>query len=169
MTHPIDHIDPHLAPTGVILSAHRASSPWGPAARKPRGAKGAGLKFEASFFKELHALDDRAEHNPWFRYEGARRSGFCSPDVLSAEGGEAFIFECKLTNVVQALAQLQGLYFPVVSLALRAKPYGVIVSRHLTQTQGLSIPIVADLREALKIARGGQIPVLHWLGRAPLL
>jgi len=150
--------------TGLVW-AEWASSPW-PASR-PRGAKGAGLRYERRVAKAT-----KGDHGRWLRFCDANGTGYCSPDILLWQPPPAFggppltlaaliVLECKLTWTPEAEAQLTGLYCPILAHLYPETPIrGVVVVRALTPDAPRP---VHTLREAL--ADGPTPKVLHWLGQ----
>jgi hypothetical protein len=139
-----------------LISAERCESPW-PKARRPRGAKGAGLRYE-----KLVAKASKGLHNQWFRFIDANGEGYCCPDIIIDHATGLFVLECKLSDREEAKSQLTDLYIPVISHVYARPARGIVVTKVLKRQ---SSGIVTSLCEAFQ---SNDIPVLHWLGRGPL-
>lgn len=139
-----------------LISAERADNPW-PKARRPRGAKGEGLRYEKLVAKATGGL-----HNQWFRFVDENGSGYCCPDVIIDRPSGLFVLECKLSDREEAKSQLTDLYLPVVSYVYGREARGIVVTKVLKRQSRF---IVTSLNEAME-ANG--LPILHWLGRGPL-
>jgi len=89
---------------------------------RSRGAKAAGLRFEAKAKAQLQEdFGDQWIPGPWFRYynggvDGNLQERWCQPDglVIDADRGLLTIVEIKLGHVADAWWQLYRLYLPVV-------------------------------------------------------
>jgi len=137
-----------------LVWAEWAASPW-PASR-PRGAKGAGLRYERRVAKAT-----KGDHGRWLRFCDANGTGYCSPDILLWKPPALIVLECKLTWTPEAEAQLTGLYCPILAHLYPEIPIrGVVVVRALTPDAPRP---VHTLSEAL--ADGPAPKVLHWLGQ----
>lgn len=132
---------------------------------RPRGSKAAGLRYE----KALAAAIPRAIHGQWFRYLDLKGPGHCQPDLLIVGQKRVIVLECKLSNVAEGRAQLEGLYLPIVSMVWPdKKALGLVATRHLTRAGDENL-IVSTLRDAiLRADAEGVIPTLHWMERMPL-
>lgn len=125
-----------------------------------RGAKAQGLAFEQKVAKALSF----GLHGAWFRYVDRNGLGLCSPDVVLLD--EGVVLEVKLTWVEEAKGQLEELYLPVLGMVYQRKFVGVVVVKHMAP----GAPEAVDsLGEAMRLARRGEVPVLQWLGRVPLV
>lgn len=97
-----------------------------------------GLRYENRVEKELarHVAEGRfrrLEHNPWFTFSDQYGTANCSPDfLLHTENGNIIIVEVKLTWVEVAIHKLNDLYNPVISAALDAPCYPLIICRNIT-------------------------------------
>jgi hypothetical protein len=97
-----------------------------------------GLRYENRVEKQLawHVTQKRfkrLEHNPWFTFSDQFGTANCSPDfLLHTEDGNIIIVEVKLTWVEVAIHKLMDLYQPVISEALQAPCYPLIICRNLT-------------------------------------
>lgn len=151
----------HRAVIGLI-SAGPCAPPALARGRRPRGAKGAGIRYEKLAARALPSC----LHNPWYQFRDANGPGLCSPDLVATAEGHVVVLECKLGNYVAADAQLRELYFPVLGWVYRNPVRGIILVRHLSR----DIPatrVCTSLTSAL--ARPPDtIPILHWLGRGPI-
>jgi hypothetical protein len=128
-----------------------------------RGTKAKGLKFERDIAKLLGPL---AHHGQWFEFWDANGRGYCQPDIVFQTGGNIYILEVKLTNILEAMEQLYGLYIPVVSKALGQTARGIIVARHLIQVGDMN-RVVDSLAGAVEKTQE-VIPILHYIGKGPI-
>lgn len=131
--------------------------------RRPRGAKGAGLRYEAA----VAAAIPKSVHNPWFEYHDSAGHGWCSPDVVIHFAEAIAVLECKLTDTPTAYSQLTQLYKPVLEMVYGKPVIGVIVVKHLTPETRIK-SVVCGANAALGRASLGEIPILHWLGRGSI-
>lgn len=106
-------------------------------------------------------------HGVWWLYSDASGAHYCQTDVVMLLDGMAYVLECKLTEVGQARQQLERLYLPVVSAALKRPARGIVVVRHLSRETELD-KVRTNLAEALRAATPGYCPTLHWIGRGPI-
>lgn len=128
-----------------------------------RGSKAEGLRYE----RRVAAAVPRAQTGLWFEYIDANGRGWCNPDLVLDLGDILAVLECKRTERQQAQSQILDLYKPVLELALRRPVIGVQVTKFLTPATNPT-QVATSLRDALAMARLGQIPTLHWLGRGAL-
>jgi hypothetical protein len=133
--------------------------------RRPRGAKGAGVKFEKEFAKKCGAA---GLHGQWFEFHDRGGRGYAQTDVLLFTSEATFVVECKLGNIEAGQAQILELYKPILEFVYRRPAYGIVLARHLTENP---IPghTVASLHDAMRFARSGKIAVLQWRERFPLI
>ncbi len=134
-----------------------------PAARAARssGAKAAGLRYERAVASAL----PRAQHGQWFEYWDVNGPGMCQTDLLIVGAKTVLVMECKLSNVDEGRAQLRGLYLPVAQMVWPEKDVlGIVVARHLSRESALG-NVRTSLRDAVELARQGELPTLHWLER----
>lgn len=130
---------------------------------RPRGAKAKGLAYERSLAKALPG----SRHGQWFEYcRVGSPPAWCQTDVLLVWEGYIVILEAKYTWVPGASAKLHDLYLPVVAKASKKKVLGIVVCKRLIPE--CNEPVFHTLQAALVMARAGVIPVLQWLGKAPL-
>lgn len=132
---------------------------------RPRGAKGAGLRYE----KALAAAIPRAEHGQWVEFRDMNGPGHCQMDLLIVGAKRVVIIECKLTEVDRGRAQLRELYFPVAEMIWPdKKPLGIVAARHLSKEGDLTL-VESTLKGAILRAENDKIiPTLHWMERMPL-
>lgn len=147
----------------LVFAEHVQPPAFATAKRRPRGAKGLGLQYEREFVKQFPT----GLHNPWFKFHDRNGPGLCSMDLLLQTPMGIVIWECKLTNTIEADMQLTGLYGPIVQHVYRTPVFGAVVQRHLQRSTDLR-RVVTTLEEAQAHMAAGQIPILHWLGRTPL-
>jgi hypothetical protein len=126
-------------------------SPWPKA--KLSGLPALGKRYENRVAKALPG----AVHGPWFKYYDANGLGYCSPDfVLSCPEG-ILVLECKLTWTEEALAQLRGLYIPVLEKVTGLPVVGGVVLKSLGRGGG-SVKLVSNMAEMTKAAFGATMP-----------
>jgi len=129
--------------------------------RRPRGSKGAGLRYERLVAGHFRG----ALHGQWYKFIDAYGMGYCQPDLVLIMESSILVFECKLSDTPAAEAQLEDLYFPVLAKAYRKPVSGIIVAKFLRPQTDLS-RVATCFDDALFTAG---IPILHWMGKGPLL
>lgn len=133
--------------------------------RRPRGAKGAGLKFEE---KLKLALGKKWLHGQWFRFIDASGIGWCQTDSLYIAPDGVYCIEAKLGNIEAGIAQFKELYEPVL-WAVYGRPVFLIVAARYLSSAPRGIFITSSLLEAIEHARIARLgTVLHWRERYPL-
>jgi hypothetical protein len=124
-----------------------------------RGAKLAGLRYEARVAEAL----PEARHGQWFAFKDRNGPGYCQPDLLLGRDGTCFVLEVKYSWTVEGHRQIEGLYVPVIEMAIERPVVGLVVCRRLVE--GMSrVRIARDFQEALVLAKTGHRTVWHWLG-----
>lgn len=141
-----------------LIWARRAERPTGLPHGRARGAKAAGLRYEAGLAR---ALPD-ALHGQWFQFQDERGLGWCQPDLLFEESG--LILEAKYTWVPEGHSQLESLYLPVVGRALQRRVFGLVVCRALPGKLPPGVTLVHSLAEGRSVASRGLRAVWHCLG-----
>lgn len=142
-----------------LTGAHRATREF-PKPKPSNAAAKVGLMYERKIGRELGAfvkrgyLDD-IEHNPWFTFYDSCGIGNCCPDFILTTPQGLIIVEVKLTWVEQALAKLNDLYLPVVSIALNAPVKPLVICRNVT-------PMAPRASYTLGDALTSREPLLHW-------
>ena len=124
--------------------AEYAKDPWGKR-RRGRGAKAAGLRYQARVGEELarRGLDHAA--GPWIHFEDRNGRGYAQPDFIVFESERWMVLEAKLTQTPAAFAQLFHLYIPLLSLLHPEREFcGIQVCRNLRNRDG----VVDDLTRA---------------------
>jgi len=144
-----------------LTFAAPASAPFG--RPRGRGIRARGLAYQRALERQL----PNALHGPWYEFRDANGRGLCQPDLVARHGEGLVVLEAKLTNVHEALEQLQELYIPVLQRCYRMPVRGVIVVRHATHIREAGLKLCTSLAEALAYDDGG-IPAVHWLGKGPL-
>ena len=124
---------------------------------RPRGRKAAGIRYE----KDLQHALPMTVCGQWWEFEDVNGHGWCQTDLIGAFGpeGPLVVLEAKLTWTMEAWAQLEGLYIPVVSKAEGRDCLGIQVCKNLK-------PGVRNIWTDLGAALGaeGPRPVWHWMG-----
>lgn len=143
--------------------AKESKSPWPAVKRRPKGAKGLGLSYEKALAKAL----PHAQHGLWFEFEDKQGRGFCSPDFLFIGTDGVLVLEAKLTRYEEACKQLLGLYLPVLSMVYKRPVRGAAVVKYLSPSTPESL-IYGSLSEILA-SPVSPVPILHWIGRGPVL
>lgn len=143
--------------------AEPARNPYGKTPKTPRGAKGAGLRFE----RQVASGITGARTGRWFVFRDANGTGYCSPDIILATAQGLIVLECKLSDTPHAFSQIERLYKPVLQMVFRRPVAGIVVAKHLRAHTDTAL-VVEDLRSALKFLRDrpGSVPILHWMGRS---
>jgi len=139
--------------TGEIEWTAHAERPSTFGTPRARGAKLKGLQYERAVSRALGA---GWLHGQWFKFCDEGGIGYCQPDFLRVTPTVVLVMECKLTDVMEAKAQLLGLYLPVMRHLFGRPARGVIVARNLTPE---STNVVGTLENALA---SSHLPTLHW-------
>lgn len=134
-----------------------------PGAKRLRGTKALGIRFEKTVSKALGPL---AHHGQWFEFWDKNGRGFCQPDIVFSCQGNVYVLEVKLTDIEKASAQLTELYLPVVSMALGTPARGIIVTKYLTRTTPKNL--IADCLKSAIAQTQKTIPILHYIGTGPI-
>jgi hypothetical protein len=150
---------------GLLFAARTEEGPFGPQ-RAKRGSKGRGLAYERAVGAALPRAATPWEFNPWFEFLDANGKGFAQPDYILLGPREVFLLECKLTDTPEAYEQINFLYRPILEHVFALPVRGVVVCKNLAPHSPAS-PYV-DLTPALRAARAGETPTLHWLGHSKL-
>lgn len=131
--------------------------------RRPRGAKGLGLRYERELGK---ALGPGWQAGQWFEFMDQNGHGYCQVDFLQRTSFGTAVLEAKLTWLPEAHLQLEQLYRPVVERCWGLPMVGVVVAKRLVP--GTKAAIAQTLPSALEAARSCRAVVLHWSGKAAL-
>lgn len=126
---------------------------------RPRGRKGAGLKYERDLARAIPA----GRHGQWFAFVDKKGPGYCQPDILLDTGLGIAVLEAKYTWTIQGHRQIAQLYKPVVQSVYPKRVFGIVVCKVLTADLEPSW-VCRDLRTALGRACSGEPTVLHWIG-----
>ena len=147
-----------------LISAQPCSRPSFIPRSRPRSGstKYLGLAFEKALSREF----PNASSGPWYQFRDLNGDGWCQPDLVLFGTKSLLVIECKLTWTPEAESQLRDLYVPVLELAHGQKPRALIVCRHLTRLSP-QVQVHGDLRSALGSPH--KYPILHWLGKSPLI
>jgi hypothetical protein len=146
-----------------LLWAREGKNPWPKTKRRPRGAKGLGLSYEKALAKAL----PHAQHGPWFEFCDRNGTGFCSPDIVLVGSDKILVLEAKLTRYEEACAQLEHLYIPVLAHIYRRPVFGAVALKYLQPST--PVDMVCNELKALLSFPSGTFPILHWIGRGPIL
>lgn len=141
--------------------ARTCQRPGGLPQARPRGAKAAGLRYERSL---ASALPCPAKHGQWFEFEDSAGRGICQPDLLVNWQGHLLVLEAKYSWCPEGHQQIDGLYLPVVGLALRRPVSGLVVVRRMLGQMPSWARRASSLDEAASLALAGHRVVWHWLG-----
>lgn len=129
-----------------------------------RGTRRQGIKYEEAVALALPA----ASRGVWFKYWDDNGPGYCQPDfILPHYTGRVLILEVKRTDCTGARRQLEHLYKPVVEHVYKLPACGIVVAKY-TSVDTPEDLLCDNLLDALKIAKGGWFPTLHWDGRGRL-
>jgi hypothetical protein len=143
------------------MIAHRI--PNLPTPRPPSPAARLGLTYERKFWRAISRDFPMAEHNPAFRYFAPDGSSHCCvPDILLPFDSEIIVFEIKLSWTPLAIQKLRELYCPAVESALGLRTHPIVVVKNLRPESP---------RPQSTIARAvlARDPLLHWIGKGPIL
>lgn len=105
-----------------------SQSPWGALKRRPRGAKGLGMRFQRTVEKALPT----ALHGQWLKFRDNNGLGYAQPDSLFVVAGRLCLVECKLTDTEEADSQMAGLYEPLLSKLWLGPIHKVVVVKYLS-------------------------------------
>lgn len=149
-----------------LFSAFETLAPkaFAPGKRRPRGAKGAGIKFEKEVAKAFGA---RARHGQWFSFFDKNGSGMCQTDLLIVQPTKVFCFEVKLGNITAGRAQFSELYRPVLERVYKRPVYGIVIARYVSDDPEPR-KITNNMLSAIVAAQIGEVPTLHWRERYPM-
>lgn len=152
----------------VDLKWARASQrPAGLPIGRPRGAKAAGLRYQSAV---ATSLGSGASEGNWFEYEDKNGRGVCQTDLLFQHPNCLVILEVKYTWTAEGHQQLEWLYGPVVSAALKQPVIGIQVCRRLTaEALAYGITVTSTLESAIANAAEGRRVVWHWLAQGQML
>lgn len=131
--------------------------------RRPRGSKGAGVKFERELAKKLGA---QARHGQWFQFYDLNGIGFAQTDFLLFAPDAVFCIEAKLGNISAGEEQFRELYKPLLERYYALPAFGIVIARHLSDNP-LADRTVQTLFDATRLSRSGTC-VLQWRERLPL-
>ena len=143
-----------------LIWACEAARPEGIGRSRSRGAKAQGIQYESAAAKAL----PNARHGQWWRFADRGGLGVCQTDLLLIARNAAMVLECKYTWDPRAWGQLENLYIPVVSLALRRPVFGAMMCKVLRPESRYESVVCETLKEALEVARTGRRAVVHWTG-----
>jgi len=140
--------------------AHKCEVPDFARTKRASGTRALGLAYERKLAKVLPA---GALHGQWFIYRADGRVGYCQPDFLLKGKSEVAVLEAKLADVELAWDQLKCLYTPVLRHFYEREPLCVVVTRSVARVPA-NAEVCETLKDALRVARAGLMPVLHWIG-----
>jgi hypothetical protein len=122
---------------------------------RPRGAKAMGLRYERALAKAMPF----AKRGLWFEFCDGNGLGVCQTDfIIELERG-VLVLEVKYSWVSEAHLQLEGLYLPVVSMALARRARGLVVCKNLTPNMPSDVQVIGNVVEW---PEGPSRTVLHW-------
>lgn len=134
---------------------------------RARGVKAFGIRYEKALAKWVKIpIDCRGV---WFEFEDQNGKGYCQVDFLISIAIAPslsyipVVLELKHTWTEEGHIELEKLYLPVVSMALRAPAIGVVVVKKLTVGMG-KVRICESLEEVLVGWNGAKRSVWHWIG-----
>jgi len=129
---------------------------------RPRGAKLEGCRYE----RRVAAALSFAEAGAWWQFRDRDGPGVCQTDLVIHGMRSNLVLEVKYGWTAEAWEQLEGLYLPVLALALKKPTIGVQICRVLRD--GCDDEVVSCLQEAIDLAKRGRRVTLHWAEAAPL-
>lgn len=97
----------------------------------------------------------------WIFFEDSNGRGFAQPDFFVALKGRVIVFEAKLSQCESGLAQIDGLYRPLLRHLSGLPVVGVMICKNLYVSPYLEI---SDLSQALAFQANITL-TYHWLGR----
>jgi hypothetical protein len=151
-----------------LIWARKCERPRVLPVRRPRGATGAGLRYERLVGERLRKkFPGEALLGQWFQFEDAHGRGYCQADIVVPQAGRVVVLECKLTDTDDGREQLSWLYLPIVAHIWKRPAVGIVVAKYLTDQSVLSALVLSSLSEAMSKANG-VIPTLHWIGKGRL-
>lgn len=125
----------------------------------------AGIAYEKKVLNQLNSTvqdlrDVKIYPQTWFRFCDDNGRGQAVPDCLIVFRDEFIILiEIKLKFVPEAIEKLEGLYKPVVEMALGLPAHPLVICKYLT-------PEAEHLAECILTAiRTRKTSTLHWPGR----
>ena len=145
-----------------LLSVEECVGPFKAAEKalwRDKGATGDGLRYERAVLRSLTKSSRRhpALHNRWLHFVDANGPGYACPDIVIPS--RRLILECKLSWTTSAIAQIEQLYLPLLSLLHDVPPdewTRVIVCKHWRAP--LDLP---DAHAHLRV------PAAHWSALGP--
>jgi hypothetical protein len=146
----------------LVWAAARDVGPFGERKRRPRGAKGLGVKYEA----DLAAALPRAVRGQWFEFLDRNGRGWCQTDLLLRVDDSLVVLEAKHTWTLTGHSQIELLYRPILEKIGKFPVLGIVVCKHLLPE--MPVRVARTLDEALVLARRRQPVALHWIGSGRL-
>lgn len=128
-----------------------------------RGWKQQGVLYE----KAVAGALPEAEKGTWWEFEDQNGLGWCQTDLILVGTRSVLVLECKLSATADAWVQLEGLYQPVVRVALGLEVVGMQVAKVIRPGMVPGV-VVGDLVSGMEVVRSGRRPLVHWKGLAPL-
>lgn len=155
----------HIIRGLALASEHPGPACYTAKRRRPRGAKGVGVKYEKDLARKL---GPSARHGQWFEFYDASGRGYAQTDFLLFASDGVFCLEAKLGNIELGMRQFALLYRPLLEHIYGLPAYGIVCARHIGEAPDPKL-VVTSLHDATRLARMGHIPVLHWRERLPLV
>ena len=147
----------HRIVDGLTWAAE-TGRPSGLPVTRPRGSKGAGLRYEKEISK---ALGREMIRGQWWEFRDKNGYGYCQTDLFREGDRFCLVLETKYTWCPEGHSQLELLYRPVVEFVTRKPMLGIQVCRALKPDMPGEIKIVNDLQSAIEVAKMGRLSVLH--------
>lgn len=151
----------------IVSELFSASESIGPRSfigkiRRPRGAKGEGVRFERAFGKSLGS----ALSGQWFEFFDENGKGYAQTDHLLFSTSAVYCIECKLGNIPSGRKQFSELYKPILEMVYQRPAYGIVCARYVSEDSEPKL-IQHSLTAALA-ASHSRITTLQWRERMPL-
>lgn len=150
-----------------LVQAEVCARPSNIPVSRPRGRKGAGIKYERDLSEGLKTSligIMPVWHGQWYRFFDSNGFGVCQTDILVKTSVGIAVLESKYTWTEAGHVQLEKLYIPVVEKAHPGLPaFGIVVCKVLTAEVHPSW-ICRDLATAIARSASGLKTVLHWVG-----
>jgi hypothetical protein len=133
-----------------------------PQPKRRRGAKAKGIRYEKAVRSWLTALFPDAIHEQWFEFTDSSGYGICQTDHLVVFDHLVVVFESKLTQTHQAIAQVNLLYRPVVEKVWGRPSLGVQICKNLVVDPGPGL--IRNPRSIPTFKPSDRVWTLHYIG-----
>jgi len=115
---------------GDVRRAWPCEGPFGRASLRGSPAQRAGVRYQRKAEKYLWNQMPGIQLGPWFAFHNAGgKVRYCQPDALWVREGNLLCLEIKIRFTSDAFWQLDGLYVPVLKVALGREPHCGIICK----------------------------------------